>query len=308
MLSNPIVLGQIVVNGGLYLTYAFQRISNDFSGASATCSNGANALACSPGQQAAGYVRRGMEVWTPDVYAEVKYKKFRFGAEVVTHQGTLQTTSVQPGDNNYTDLNGNTDGWRINQWGLATEITQMLVEDRLKLGFFFGWGSGDGDVEGLAPGRDGFQDQLGDRSIDTFRFHPGYRVDLILNRNILSRVQGSYYFKPMAQYDFIRDANGMKLGGRAEAIWTRASNFMQAPGHQADLGIELNGSVYFQSKDGSLNDDPDLVGGLYTMIQYGVLFPMSGLGYQSQQRASNGDALPGLETAQTVRLFLGVAY
>lgn len=301
--------GKLVINGGLYLTYAFQRIANDFSGPSATCANGGAALDCGPGQGANGFVRRGMQVWTPDVYAEIKYKKFRFGVEAITHQGTMQSTAVLPGDNDYDnpDPNGS-DGWRINQWGFASEITQHLVEDRLKLGFFFGWGSGDGDVENIVPGSNGMQPQLGDRTLSTFRFHPGYRVDLILNRHILGRVQGSYYLKPMAQYDFIRDKTGMRLGGRAEAIWTRASNFMQTPGHQHDLGIELNGSIYYQSKDGSLNDNPDLVGGLYAMLQYGVLFPMGGLGYLSQQRSASGDELPGLSTAQTLRLFLGVAY
>ena len=201
--------------------------------------------------------------------------------------------------------NGGDDGWRINQWAVATEIEQKLVEDRLLLGFYFGWASGDGDVEGLVPPTGGDQ-QIGDRSFDTFRFHPGYRVDLILNRNILTRVQGSYYFKPMAQYDFIRKDTGMRLGGRAEAIWTRASNYMQAPGHEADLGIELNASIYYQSKDGALNDDPELLGGLYAMMQYGVLFPLSGLGYQDAQVVPS--QYDGLQTAQMLRLFLGVAY
>ena len=45
----------------------------------------------------------------------------------------------------------------------------------------------------------------------------------------------------MAQYDFLRDATGLRLGGRAEAIWTRASQFMQTPGHGHDLGVELDG-------------------------------------------------------------------
>jgi len=300
---------EVVVNGGLYLRYAAQRIANDYSGTGATCAGGAAAIDCQPGQVARGYVRRGMEVWTPDVFAEVKYKKFHAGVEAVAHLGGYQSLGTVPGDNDYEDPSAaNRDGWRVNQWGLASEITQLLVEDRLKLGFYFGYASGDGDVDGITPGTEGVQGQNGNRSIDTFRFHPGYRVDLILNRSILGRVQGSYYIKPMAQYDFIRQATGMRLGGRAEAIWTRASNFMQTPGHQADLGIELNGTVYFQSKDGALNDDPDLIGGLYAMIQYGVLFPMSGLGYLSQQTQASGAAMPGLETAQTVRMFLGVAY
>jgi len=283
----------IVINGGLYLTYAFQRIANDIPG---TCASGAAALDCSPAQGAAGYVRRGMELWTPDIFAEVKYKKFRAGAELVTRQG------------HYDTLGGVNDRFDVNQWGFAGEISQLLIEDKLKLGLYFGYASGDGDVEGIVPGSNGIQPQIGDNTISTFRFHPGYRVDMILNRHILSRVQGSYYVKPQVQYELFKDAQGMRLGGRAEAIWTRAAQFMQAPGHQSDLGIELNASLYYQSRDGALNDDPDLLGGFFAMFQYGVLFPLSGLGYLSQELSGSGTTPPGLQTAQNLRLFLGVAY
>ena len=299
--------GKVVVEGGLYLTYSWQRIANDFSGNGATCSNGAQAIDCQPGEISAGYVRRGAKLWTPDLYGSVKYRGFSAAFELATNQGKIDSLGVVPGDNDYEDPNGDNDGWRFNQWGLATEISQKLIEDKLKIGFNFGYATGDGDVEGLVPGT-GVQQQLGDRSYETFRFHPGYRVDLILNRHILSRVQGSYYLKPSVQYDFIRKPTGMKLGGRAEAIWTRASQFMQTPGHRRDLGVELDGTVYYQSQDGALNDDPSLLGGFYAMMQYGVLFPMRGLGYQSQQRDVNGDEPESLQTAQTVRLFLGVAY
>ncbi len=305
---NALAKGKVVVNGGLYLSYRWQRLANDFSGPSATCSNGADALDCQPGEAGAGIVRRGMKIWTPDAYFEIKYQKFSTALEVVTHQGKFDSLATTPGDNDYTDPNGNDDGWRIRQWGFAGEIKQKLVEDRLLLGFYFGYGTGDSDVDSLVPSG-GVQQQYGDRAIETFRFHPGYRIDLILNRHILGRVQGSYYFKPMAQYDFIRKSSGLKLGGRAEAIWTRASNFMQTPGHQRDLGIELNASVYYQSKDGSLNSRDDLTGGLFTQLQYGVAFPLNGLGYLQQQREENttGQDLK-LRPAQMVRAFLGVAF
>lgn len=294
----------VVISGGLYLTYAFQRIANDRSGPSSTCANGAAALDCQPGESAGGYVRRGMDIWTPDLYAEVKYKKFRFGTEVVTRQGTYQSVSVLSSTSGpQADAN-----MRVNQWGFAAEASQLFIEDRLKIGLNIGYASGDADVDGLVPGLNGMQPQNGDNTISTFRFHPGYRVDMILNRHILSRVQGSYYIKPTVQYDFFREANGMRLGGRAEAIWTRASQFMQTPGHQPDLGIELNATAYYQAKDGSLNDDPSKLGGFFAMIQYGVLFPMGGLGYLSNETTATGASMPGLQTAQNVRLFLGVAY
>jgi hypothetical protein len=45
-------------------------------------------------------------------------------------------------------------------------------------------------------------------------------------------------------YDFLRHADGQKLGGGAAVIWSRASEFMQAPGHKRDLGIELDLQLY----------------------------------------------------------------
>ncbi|MCH2110668.1 MAG: TIGR04551 family protein, partial [Polyangiaceae bacterium] len=299
--------GKVVMEGGIYLTYAWQKLANDFSGNSATCTNGAAALGCQPGAIGAGYVRRGAKLWTPDIYGELNYRGFHAGFELATNQGRIDNLGTLPGDNDFENPDGDKDGWRVNQWGLAGEITQTLVEDKLKLGFYFGYASGDEDVDGLVPPAGG-EEQLGDRTFSTFRFNPGYRIDLILNRHILSRVQGSYYFKPMVQYDFIRKATGMKLGGRAEAIWTRATQFMQTPGHERDLGIELDASIYYQSRDGVLNDDPDLLGGFYAMMQYGVLFPMGGLGYQSEQTDVNGAEPPSLQTAMTGRLFLGVAF
>ena len=124
----------------------------------------------------------------------------------------------------------------------------------------------------------------GDETISTFRFHPNYRVDLILNRNLLTRVQGVYYFRPGVEYDFMRSTNGQRFGGGFSAIWTRASQFIQTPGHKRDLGVELDFSLYFQSKDGALNDDPDKMGGFFTMLQYGVLFPLGGLDYQAGEQ------------------------
>lgn len=292
---NALAKGKVVVNGGIYLSYRWQRIANDIPGG---CVIGANAIDCKEGQAAAGITRRGMKLWTPDAYLEIKYQKFSAAVEGATQQGSFERLQNPNDQVSVYD-------WKIRQWGVAGEIKQRLVEDRLLLGFYSGYSTGDSDVDTLVP-PPGIQYQYDDRNIQTFRFHPGYRVDLIFNRQILGRIQGSYYFKPMAQYDFIRKTNGLKLGGRAEAIWTRASNFMQTPGHRRDLAIELDASVYYQSKDGSLNTRDDLTGGLFAMMQYGVAFPLGGLSYlQDEENNSN----PGkLKPAQLVRMFLGVAF
>jgi len=298
--------GEIVLNAGVQVQYRHQLLADDANGGDGSCRvSGAASLSCTPGDLRFG--RRGASSWTPDIWVQLLYKKFRFEAEGVTIQGNMDNNATT----NLTSPSTNV-GYKIRQYGIATEIEQRLVEDKLRLGFNFGWASGDSDVQGLTPPYNAPVDQHGDRTNSTFRFNPAYAVDLILYRNILTRVQGTYYFRPSASYDFLRDASGQKLGGGVAAIWSRASEFVQAPGHAHDLGVELNANVYFQSKDGGRNDDPNKKGGFFTKIEYGVLFPMAGLGYTQVQKnaisnASSGNAV-STNTAQTVRWYLGVFF
>jgi uncharacterized protein (TIGR04551 family) len=298
--------GELVLNGGVQLVYRAQRLANDRTASegdvSGTCSANAWALGCRPLDTSNTFERRGAEAWIPDVWFELLYKKFRFAAEAVTIQGSIENIET----NSSVQIDSDDPGYDIRSYAIATELEQLLVEDKLKLGFKFGWASGDADVPSLTPGLNGTQRQLGDRTFETFRFHPSYRVDLILHRHLLTRVQGTYYFRPNVDYDFLRDPNGQRLGGGIAAIWSRASEFMQAPGHERDLGIELNGRLYYQAKDGALNDIAGSLGGFYTELDYGVLFPMSGLGYTD--RVAADDNPPETRIAQTLRWYLGVLF
>ena len=96
------------------------------------------------------------------------------------------------------------------------------------------------------------------------------------------------------------------------AIWSRASEFIQTPGNKRDLGVELDVSLYFQAKDGSLNDGLDKMGGFYTALQYGVFFPLGGLDYLPGEltRYDKATGLGSIETAtaQAFRLYLGVMF
>ena len=85
---------------------------------------------------------------------------------------------------------------------------------------------------------------------------------------------------------------------------------MQTAGNARDLGIELNFKLYFQAKDGSLNDTPDKMGGFFTSFEYGVLFPLGGLGYlpgQEETFVNNKNEYEG-ETPQTLRWYLGIMF
>jgi len=286
--------GNVILNGGVYFAYRDQYLASE------SRPLGATADAFLEGGTGAPYVRRGFRQYVPDLWVQLLYKKLRFEAEGVMVAGSLQSAS------------GGGPSYNLRQFGVATQTELKAVEDRLRLQFGFGWASGDAGLapeltrtNTLSPRRNGtiLGGRIpGDRTYSEFRFHPDYRVDLILHRNILGRVQGEYYFRPSVDYDFTRSAEGQKLGGGAAIIWSRASEFIQAPGHKRDLGIELDLSLYYQSKDGALNDNPDRMGGFFTMLQYGVLFPMGGLSYLP------GEQGPETSTAHTLRWFIGILY
>jgi uncharacterized protein (TIGR04551 family) len=286
--------GDVVVNGGAYFAYRDQLLANPTdSPISAT----------DPSNLAYVLNRRKLRQYTPDLWLQILYRKFRFEAEGVMVAGAADTLG---------DLSG-AGPFKIRQFGVATQTEYKAMEDRLRLQFGFGWSSGDAGLVPelnrtgtLTPARTTLPSRIaGDNTYKEFRFHPDYRIDLILNRNILGRVQGEYYFRPSVDYDFTRNAEGQKLGGGAALIWTRASEFVQTPGHKTDLGAELDFSVYYQSKDGALNDNPDKMGGFFTMLQYGVLFPLGGLSHLSTE---NPGGVPDTSTAHTLRWFIGILY
>jgi uncharacterized protein (TIGR04551 family) len=293
--------GDLVINGGAYTVYRSQYIdvapttdplTIDYSTSQAD-NNGLEP-------------RRAWAV-IPDVWVQALWRKLRFEAEMVTVQGQLgYVTGLTTAVNNPVN---------IHQYGLVTQTEYRAVDDKLDLQFGFGWASGDAYAENggqgaLQPPVTGLQTEYSQNGqpseLSTFRFHPDYRIDLIFWRQIMSRIEGAYYFRPSVDYDFLRNPNGEKFGGGAALIWSRASEFEQTPGHHRDLGVEMDLQLYYQSKDGSLNDDPSKIGGFYTMLQYGVFFPLSGLDYLPGQVSSGIDA--GLSAAQTVRLFLGIVF
>jgi uncharacterized protein (TIGR04551 family) len=297
--------GDVVLNGGLHAVYRWQY--NDIAepnnnpntiayGAATTLSNGLEA-------------RRAWAV-IPDLWVQALWRKLRFEAELVSVQGQIGNLATVTAGN---DLNNPV---AVRQYGLATQTEYRAIDDKLDLQFGFGWASGDSYANNagsgaLQPPATGLQaefTQNGQPSpISTFRFHPDYRVDLIFWREIMTRIEGAYYFRPSVDYDFLRNPNGEKFGGGAAFIWSRASEFEQTPGHHRDLGVEMDLQLYYQSKDGSLNDDPSKIGGFYAMLQYGVFFPLAGLDYLPGQVTVTGfDA--SLSAAQTVRLFLGIVF
>lgn len=286
---------EAVLNGGLYTVYRKQLID---------VQAGENPLTVDTTLPNNGFERRGAQAVIPDVWIQLLWNKLRIEAEAASIWGSIESSpagakAVEP--------------VKVRMWGLATQAEFRAVEDKLRVQFGSGWASGDPHVEGLAPGANGLQPRLSDGAISTFRFHPAYSVDYIFFRRILTRVQGAYYFRPSVEYDFMRNPNGQKFGGGAAVIWSRASEFVQTPGNKRDLGVELDLQLYYQSKDGTLNDDPNKMGGFYAALQYGVFFPLGGLDYLPGAQGTLSGTQPklpsyDLSSPHTVRLILGVMF
>lgn len=305
---NRLAHHKFVLNGGIYATYREQYL--DIANGVTSMTGNYDASGTDNTSNTDALIRRDFYEFTPDVWLQALYDKFRFEAELAGNLGSIGTT---------TSGTTSTSGIPIRQFGILTESEFRAIEDKLHINFGFGWASGDPWVQGLNPGQVnsyGMRQELnssaanpGGGPISTFSFNPDYRIDLIFFRNILTRVEGAYYFRPSVDYDFLRSPNGQKFGGGAAIIWSRASEFEQAPGHSRDLGVEADLQIYYQAKDGSLNDDPNKLGGFYSMLQYGAFFPLGGLNYLAGEQTTGSPAANyGTSVAQTVRLFLGIAF
>jgi uncharacterized protein (TIGR04551 family) len=290
--------GDVVFNGGLYATFRSQYLD---------VASGTTPYTLDTTSTNNGLEPRRAWALTPDLWVQMLWRKFRFEAEAATINGQIGYSTLSQ---NLLTPTG------IREYGVVTQTELRAIEDKLDLQFGFGWSSGDayannGGTGALSPPSTGLQGEFANANnqiadISTFRFHPDYHVDLIFFRNILQQIEGAYYFRPSVDYDFLRHADGEKLGGGAAVIWSRASQFVQTPGHKRDLGVELDAQLYYQSKDGSLNDDASKIGGFFAMLQYGVFFPLGGLDYLPGETSMLSSA--GLSAAQTLRLFLGVIF
>jgi len=233
-------------------------------------------------------------LYTPDVWAQLRFGKLRLEIEAAWIVGTLLNSS----DNRTTQY--------VSQFGAAFESELRLLNDKLGLYLYAGAATGDSEVEGLSSDAN-FVDQAGLRDsgtadstlinnrVSTFRFHPAYRVDLILWRNIMRQITGAMYVKPGISYDFVKDSFGQLFGARVDLVYSRATAPIQTWGNDPNLGVEIDATVYWRSADGPNKND-----GYHAMLQYGVLFPMPGLMYVNHHE--------GLINAQTLRLVLGVMF
>lgn len=295
--------GEIVWSAGLYFVYRNQFLSTE----------GVEGLTQGAGtyRSSAGLVRREAEAFIPDVWFQLRWRRLRIELEAAMIAGSIRNTQLD----SFVD-----EDFNLMMFGGALEVEYRLLEDKLFLGFNTGFASGDPDVEGISSAG-GLQPQQApegrdpDDTISTFRFHPNYRVDLILWRTLYRQVAGAYYFRPSIGYDFVRGAYGNLLGARLDIIYSRATEPLQTRGNSADLGIEVNASLYYRSESGPESEEDRLARGdrgdrpgFHAILQYGILFPMDGLGWLEGETMGTPARALDMPNAQTLRLVLGIVY
>ena len=297
--------GDAVFNVGAYFVYRNQNLTS-----SGTTNPFGLCVICNGDEADARrfsdpiFVRRGADVFVPDLWVQFLYENLRLELEAAMVLGTIDNLSNTTYDSPDDGADAN-----LLQFGFAFEGEYHLLNNQLGIYFAAGYASGDNDQEGLSQ-IGGLSPQLPagptgarDRTYSTFYFHPNYRIDLIFWRNVMRQVGGAYYLRPGISYDFLRNSFGQLLGARADVVWSRASNPIQTWGNADDLGVEVDVSVYYRSEDG-----PGLLDGFFAQVQWGIFVPLDGLAFLPGQTNQDGTPANGVSEAMTFRLLLGVQY
>ena len=101
--------------------------------------------------------------------------------------------------------------------------------------------------------------------MNNFRFHPDYRVDRILFREIIGTVTDAIYVRPHGRLTLLDMPTG-KLQAELAVIASWAAEASSTPGGESPLGIETNETLSYRSHDG-----------FELALEQATLFPMAGL-------------------------------
>jgi uncharacterized protein (TIGR04551 family) len=200
----------------------------------------------------ADLVARGFSATGTGGWFRLSGARFRVEAELAYLKASIEHPSLIPGADITVPVTSS-------QLGVALQTAVLLGGGQL--GVDSGYASGD-DAPGFGafpkagqsvtmPGTfDGPQaNPPRDRTVDNFRFHPDYRIDQILFREIIGTVTDAFYVRPHARATLLAIGSG-KLEAIAALIASYAVEPTSTPSGERNLGIELDPELRYASRDG----------------------------------------------------------
>lgn len=233
---------------------------------------------------------RGYRATALSSYARVTAPRFELAAELAWLTAHVDEPSLVPGVDLMTDASSN-------QLGVAVE-SRITISELASTGVDAGFASGDSApgfgafpranaAPAVAGDLDGPQADLRtDTSIDNFRFHPDYRIDKILFREIIGTVTDAVYLRHHTTVSHRLGPGQLSLIVAAIASWAVEAN--STPSGEPFLGVEVDPTVRYEAQ------------GFVTNLDYAVFIPGSAF--------DNRVTMQSAETAQLVRLRLGYLF
>lgn len=217
---------------------------------------------------AAQVMARGYRATAVDGWARLALPGGRVEVEAAALRARVDQASLVPGVSYPAPVDSS-------QFGAAVE-TDLWPAPGWTLGFDFGFASGD-----PAPGFGAFPRPLAppatagdidgpqanppfDNRVDNFRFHPDYRIDRILFREIVGTVTDAVYLKPRVAVDLV-DLGRARMTLSLAAVASFAVEPSSTPSGARGLGVEIDPTIAYTSD------------GFAAVIEHAVLVPLAGL-------------------------------
>jgi uncharacterized protein (TIGR04551 family) len=223
---------------------------------------------------------RGYRATAVSGWGRLQTPQLRLEAELAYLNASVDQPSLIPG----VELG---ESATSSQLGLALESDYQVAEI-FDAGFDTGYASGDsapgfgafpranapaaqaGDLDGPQASFDG------DNTVDNFRFHPDYRIDKLLFREIIGTVTDAIYMRPHARLARALGPGRVSLSVAVIASWAAEAN--STPSGERFLGIELDPTLRYQAQGFIANLD-------YALLMPGAAFdnPVMGISPEPAQ-------------------------
>ena len=228
-------------------------------------------------QTSTGYTSRKADLFVPDVWVRFLWRKLRVELEAVAVLGKIGNAPTYDAQGALS-LSGGGD-LDVTQVGGVLQSDYSLLNDQLVLGMEVGFASGDKDAKGMGLNPLVTNSGTGQvQHINNYRFNRDYHVDLILWRQIMTRVSNAMYFKPTLQYNISET-----LGSKISAIYSSAVCQESTRGKAYPLGLEFDADLFYFSGDK-----------FHAGVSYGLMIPFDGMDELGTDNA-RGDGIAATE-------------